>query len=68
MSQEDNMPKEDEERLAEIFQALDRNKDGRIDIDDLSALLKSQKNVPNASEQAQFKQVTVNVILVFVVV
>jgi len=43
---------EDEKRLAEIFHAIDRNKDGRIDIDDLSALLKS-KNVPNASDQAQ---------------
>lgn len=52
MTKGHNISKEEQERLAEIFRTIDRNKDGRIDIDDLSALLKS-KNVPNASDQAQ---------------
>ncbi|KAL4219598.1 hypothetical protein ACF0H5_022171 [Mactra antiquata] len=47
-----NISKEDEERLSKLFNSIDRNKDGRIDIGDLSALLKS-RNVPNASDQAQ---------------
>lgn len=51
-SERRNISKEDEERLSELFNSIDRNKDGRIDIDDLCALLKS-KNVPNASDQAQ---------------
>lgn len=48
----ENITKDEKKRLEEIFHAIDRNKDGRIDLDDLSALLKS-KNVPNASDQAQ---------------
>ncbi|XP_045202786.2 calcium-binding mitochondrial carrier protein SCaMC-2-like isoform X2 [Mercenaria mercenaria] len=52
MSKGYNISKEDEERFAKLFNTIDRNKDGRIDISDLSALLKS-KNVPNASDQAQ---------------
>lgn len=52
MSKGQNISKEDEERFAELFNSIDRNKDGRIDISDLSALLKS-KNVPNASDQAK---------------
>jgi Ca2+-binding EF-hand superfamily protein len=52
MSKGPNISKEDQQRFAELFNTIDRNKDGRIDISDLSALLKS-KNVPNASDQAQ---------------
>lgn len=52
MSKGPIISKEDEERFAELFNSIDRNKDGRIDIGDLSALLKS-KNVPNPSDRAQ---------------
>lgn len=41
----EHLTQEDEERLKDLFQKLDRNKDGRIDIDDLSAVLKSGTSV-----------------------
>ena len=37
----EQLSKEDEERLKDLFHKLDRNKDGHIDIDDLSAVFKS---------------------------
>ena len=37
----EQLSKEDEERLKDLFHKLDRNKDGQIDIDDLSAVFKS---------------------------
>lgn len=53
MSEEgQSISKEDEERLSALFNVIDRNKDGRIDIDDLSALLTS-KNLPSASDTAK---------------
>ncbi|XP_052222319.1 calcium-binding mitochondrial carrier protein SCaMC-2-like isoform X2 [Dreissena polymorpha] len=42
----------DEDRMAKLFQEIDRNKDGTIDIDDLVARLK-EKNVPDADKHAK---------------
>jgi len=54
MSKESNslLTKKDEEQIAKLFQELDRDNDGKIDIEDLIARLKS-KNVVDASKHAQ---------------
>jgi len=46
------LTKKDEEQIAQLFQELDRDNDGKIDIEDLIARLKS-KNVGDASKHAQ---------------
>ena len=43
---------EDEERIAELFNQLDVNKDGRIDIHDLTEAL-AKLNIPQIPGQAQ---------------
>ena len=49
-----NISQEEEERLSELFNRLDVNKDGRIDIHDLSEALNSMQ-VPQVPGQAQVK-------------
>ena len=49
-----HLSKEDEKRLKGLFKQLDRNQDGRIDIDDLSATLKSS-NIPSVADHTKVK-------------
>ena len=55
-SKSEQLSKEDEERLKNLFHKLDRNKDGRIDIEDLSAVLKSSSK--SVASQTKVKFVT----------
>ena len=52
----EQLSKEDEERLKDLFHKLDRNKDGQIDIDDLSAVFKSSSK--SVASQTKVKPLT----------
>ncbi|XP_052789197.1 calcium-binding mitochondrial carrier protein SCaMC-2-like isoform X2 [Mya arenaria] len=47
-----NLSQEDEDQIAKLFKELDRNKDGKIEIEDLIVRLKA-KNVADASRHAE---------------
>ena len=52
------LPPEEEERLTELFNQLDVNKDGRIDVNDLGKAL-DQMQVPQIPGQAQVKSYSI---------
>lgn len=47
-----HLSKEEEKRLKDLFRKIDRNQDGRIDIGDLSAAVKSS-NIPSVANQTK---------------
>ena len=52
--------KEDKERYNKLFKNLDKNKDGKIEVSELAAYLKTSKNAQDAKGQAKVETFYVN--------